>query len=68
MTRAAITKMGGFTPEGDPVGWAFDVQGDPLLFRHTIVAGRIVEIGGWTTDELVAVWHEANALHQATRQ
>lgn len=66
--RAAITQMGGFTPEGDPIGWGFDCKGDPNLVRHTMVAGRVTEIAGWTVPELIAMWHEARSLHLARHE
>lgn len=65
--RASVVKMGGFTPEGDPIGWEFDTRGKPQLMSHTVVAGRLVEIGGWTVLELAAMWAEAAQLHKAAR-
>lgn len=62
--RAAVTRMGGFTPDGQPIGWQFDVGGDQSLVRHTMVAGRLVEIAGWTTEELLAMWLQARQLHE----
>lgn len=63
--RAGVVRMGGFTPEGEPVGWEFDARGKAELTECRIIQGRIIEIGGWPVAELMAMWREAQDMHRA---